>query len=220
MGGAAGWRSGSTGTEERVRGWVSGVLMAARFHDVRLRASDFPVSRAGLPGRGLEAAPSRTRRGWAQRCVAPLTDACGASDAPNCSVGPDCAGPLAAASGRITGARITSRPIMLALTSLRVCAAPSTTRTLCTMSPRTTIGEPGRNEAATFFASAPNTEARYQLVLKRPGLRSVVRRSRARSSCGECRPLRPLRGCGSRELRGAGTYSTSGPSPSWRARPR
>ena len=56
--------------------------------------------------------------------------------------------------------------------------------------------------------------------LKCPGFRSVVRRSRARSSWGECRTLRPLRGCGSRELRGAGPCSTSGPIPSWRARPR
>ncbi|WFN92751.1 IS256 family transposase [Gordonia sihwensis] len=56
--------------------------------------------------------------------------------------------------------------------------------------------------------------------VKRPGFRSVVTRSRARSSWCECRSLRRSPGCGSRELRGAGRCSTSGPSPSWRAQPR
>ena len=56
--------------------------------------------------------------------------------------------------------------------------------------------------------------------VKRPGFCSVVRRSRARSWRSECRTLRRLLGCGSRELRGAGPCSTSGPSPSWQARPR
>ena len=55
--------------------------------------------------------------------------------------------------------------------------------------------------------------------VKRPGFRSVVRRSRARSSWGGCRTLRLPRGCGSRELRAGGRGSTSGPSPWWRFRP-
>ncbi len=60
----------------------------------------------------------------------------------------------------------------------------------------------------------PSWQPRRGLAVKRPGFRSVVRRSRARSSWCECRPLRLPLECGSRAPRGAGSCSTSGPSPS------
>lgn len=47
------------------------------------------------------------------------------------------------------------------------------------------------------------------IVMKRPGFRSVVRRSRARSSVGECRTLRLRLGCDNRVPRGAVWCSTS-----------